>query len=300
MRADQQCCTQMAPRKPPEPQPLEIRKLTPEDIDLGIAKLQRRIDEVKKLRTEGARHDDGRKETAESNIQNTIHEIFGQNSRQFREFEYLTIDDGLMIAGGTDAEYQNNFTQGISPAVTRLEGLVRYLEEQKEFAPRASAPIPPQPARQNEPSRKIFIVHGHDGEAKEATARFLANLDFEPIILHEQANGGRTVIEKFENYSDVAFAVVLLTPDDMASSKAKPGETHERARQNVVLELGFFIGKLGRANVCPLVKGDVEKPSDYDGVVYVPMDAGNGWKMTLAREIRASGLSVDGNKLMTA
>jgi predicted nucleotide-binding protein len=155
-------------------------------------------------------------------------------------------------------------------------------------------------AKPSHPSRRVFVVHGHDDAAKEATARFLSALDFEPIILHEQPNGGRTLIEKFEKYSDVAFAVVLLTPDDTASSKKKPTEAHDRARQNVVFELGFFIGKLGRANVCPLLKGDVEQPSDYDGVAYVRMDPANGWKTTLAREMRAAGLAVDGEKLMAA
>jgi predicted nucleotide-binding protein len=163
-------------------------------------------------------------------------------------------------------------------------------EKQKELAG----------AKPSQPSRKVFLVHGHDEAAKEATARFLKALDFEPIVLHEQPNGGRTLIEKFEKYSDVAFAVVLLTPDDTASSKKKPTETHDRARQNVVFELGFFIGKLGRANVCPLLKGDVEQPSDYDGVAYVKMDPGDGWKLSLAREIKAAGLAVDGDKLIAA
>jgi predicted nucleotide-binding protein len=167
----------------------------------------------------------------------------------------------------------------------------------KEFA----APLSPTAsAKPSRPSRKVFIVHGHDSAAKEATARFLTALDFEPIILHERANGGRTVIEKFEEFSDVAFAVVLLTPDDLAHSKENPGEIHERARQNVIFELGFFIGRLGRSKVCPLVKGNVEQPSDYDGVVYVKMDPGNGWKMTLARELREAGLAVDAEKVMAA
>jgi predicted nucleotide-binding protein len=290
--------TPMAPRKTPEPPPLEDRKLTPQEIDVGIAKLRRRIDEIEKLRSDGAHHDDGRKETAESNVRNTIREIFGERSPQFRENEHFEIHKGIPVAGANFVQHQSWFLNGIPPAITFLQGLISHLEEQKEFATVATSA--PSVSKVSQPSRRIFIVHGHDGEAKEATARFLTNLDFEPIILHEQVNGGRALIEKFEKYSDVAFAVVLLTPDDVGAKKDQPGATRPRPRQNVVLELGFFLGQLGRGKVCPLVKGDIELPSDYDGVAYVQMDAGNGWKLTLAREIKAAGLAVDGSKLMMA
>ena len=90
-------------------------------------------------------------------------------------------------------------------------------------------------------SKKVFIVHGHDEAAKESVARFLEKLKLEPIILHEQPNSGRTLIEKFEVYADVGFAVVLLTPDDVGSpaSEARAGSMKHRARQNVILELGY-------------------------------------------------------------
>lgn len=98
-------------------------------------------------------------------------------------------------------------------------------------------------------SNLVFIVHGHDAEARETVARFLGNIGFEPIILHEQASRGRTVIEKGEAHSDVGFAVVLLTPDDMGRSVTET-DLEPRARQNVLLELGYFIAKLGRDRVC--------------------------------------------------
>jgi predicted nucleotide-binding protein len=97
---------------------------------------------------------------------------------------------------------------------------------------------------------------------KESVARFLEKLDLRPIILHEQPNKGRTVIEKFEAHSDVGFAVVLLTPDDVGGLASSPDKLSRRARQNVILELGYFIGKLGRAKVCALYKEGVEIPSD--------------------------------------
>lgn len=144
--------------------------------------------------------------------------------------------------------------------------------------------------------RRVFVVHGHDDAAKEMVARFLQQLGFEPIILHEQPNEGRAVIEKFEVYAEVDFAVVILTPDDVGHPADKKSDVQPRARQNVIFELGFFIARLGRSRVCALCKSDVEIPSDYHGVLYVNLDQGQGWKMILAREMKRAGLDVDLNR----
>jgi len=147
-------------------------------------------------------------------------------------------------------------------------------------------------------SRKIFIVHGHDDGARETVARFLERIGLEAVILHEQANQGRTIIEKVVASSDVGFAVVLLTPDDEGC--AKGGKPEPRARQNVLLELGYFIGRLGRDKVCALKRGTLEIPSDFAGVVWETMDINGGWKQALARELEAAGHSIDWNKVMRA
>lgn len=147
-------------------------------------------------------------------------------------------------------------------------------------------------------SRKVFIVHGHDDGAREIVARFLERIGLEAIILHEQANMGRTVIEKVIANSDVGFAVVLLTPDDEGCNKG--GIPEPRARQNVLLELGYFLGRLGREKVCALKRGELEIPSDFAGVVWEKMDSGGGWKQALARELEAAGHSIDWNKVMRA
>lgn len=147
-------------------------------------------------------------------------------------------------------------------------------------------------------SRKIFIVHGHDDGARETVARFLERIGLEPIILHEQANQGRTIIEKVVANSDVGFAVVLLTPDDEGCIKG--GVPEPRARQNVLLELGYFIGRLGRDKVCALKRGTLEIPSDFAGVVWETMDGNGGWKQALARELEAAGHTIDWNMVMRA
>ncbi len=144
----------------------------------------------------------------------------------------------------------------------------------------------------HEISHKVFLVHGRAEEPKQAVATFLRSLGLEVVILHEQANQGRTIIEKFEEHSAVGFAVVLLTPDDVGAPAGQPEKSHRRARQNVILELGFFIAKLGRKRVCPLYVEGVELPSDYHGVLYVPYDEGGVWRSKLVTELSAAGIEV--------
>jgi len=145
-------------------------------------------------------------------------------------------------------------------------------------------------------NQKVFIVHGHDEAAKEAVSRFIEKLGFTAIILHEQPNAGLTVIEKFEAYSDVGFALVLLTPDDIGGIPDKQNELKFRARQNVIFELGYFFARLGRQRVCALYKTEVELPSDIHGVLYIPLDNAGAWRMSLAKEMKNAGYPVDMNK----
>ncbi|VYT81323.1 putative nucleotide-binding protein containing TIR-like domain protein [Clostridium butyricum] len=143
---------------------------------------------------------------------------------------------------------------------------------------------------------KVFIVHGHDNLAKEETARFIEKLGFEAIVLHEQASGGDTIIEKIERYSNVGFGIVLYTPCDLGKNKDGV-ELKKRARQNVIFEHGYLIGKIGRKNVCALVKDEIEKPNDIAGVVYIDMDTSGSWKSKLILEMKNSGYNIDANLL---
>ena len=170
------------------------------------------------------------------------------------------------------------------------------LAERESLLPIYGSTSIDEPAEAITPSKKVFIVHGHADGPREAVARFLAQLGLEPIILHERANQGRTIIEKFEAHSDVGFAIVLLTPDDEGGRQGE--KQHPRARQNVILELGYFIGRLGRRRVCALKAGDVELPSDILGVVWTPLDPEGGWKQRLAKELDAAGYRLDWNKVM--
>lgn len=147
-------------------------------------------------------------------------------------------------------------------------------------------------------NKKVFIVHGHDDGAKQAVARFIEKMGFEAIILHEQPDGGKTIIEKIEVNSDVAYVIVLYTPCDLGKAKVD-SEEKPRARQNVVFEHGYFIGLLGRNRVCALLKGDTEIPGDYSGVLYKKMDPDGAWKMEVLKEMKSAGIPVDAEKLLS-
>lgn len=163
---------------------------------------------------------------------------------------------------------------------------------------RSAESIIPQPESAIEvksmPDGPIFIVHGHARAVLHEAVRVLERgTGKDVIVLHEQASAGRTILEKFEDYAaDVSFAVVLLTGDDEGGMRAS-SEAHPRGRQNVIFELGFFFGKLGRQRVVVLLEENVERPSDIAGLVYINLDQSGAWKYSLARELEAAGISVD-------
>jgi predicted nucleotide-binding protein len=159
-----------------------------------------------------------------------------------------------------------------------------------------SRSMPPKETTVN--TTKVFVVHGRDDLAKVTVARFLEKLGLQAVILHEQASAGRTLIEKIEAYTDVGFAIVVYTPDDVGAEAATKPALKHRARQNVVFEHGYLIGKLGRSNVCALLKGDVEKPSDISGIVYVPFDDRGAWNTEVAKEMNHAGYTIDLNRLV--
>lgn len=190
----------------------------------------------------------------------------------------------------------NNYTNNLQNLTKTI--LVPFARDYIEYVKSTTGTpeVAALPQRTSDTARKIFVVHGHDEGSREAVARFLEGLAFEVIILHEQASEGRTIIEKVEAHSDVGFAVILLTPDDQGCKVG--GELQFRARQNVIVELGYFIGRLGRSRVCALKRGELEIPSDFEGVIYVPFDSFGGWKNAIAKELSAAGFAIDWNKVM--
>jgi len=143
----------------------------------------------------------------------------------------------------------------------------------------------------------VFVVHGHDDARKLEVAHFIERVTGRrPTILHEQSNRGRTVIEKLEDHAaEAGFAVVLLTGDDVGG--VDKVSLRPRARQNVVMELGLFMGLLGRSGVVALCEEGVERPSDIDGVLYLSF--AEDWQLKLAQEMKAAKINLDLNKSLT-
>lgn len=187
-------------------------------------------------------------------------------------------------------KYYGDWEDKLGTHETRVRKRVTFLES---VAERINKKLIPE-SGEGGPSKRsggerVFIIHGHDEASKSQVARLVQRLDLVPIILSERPNRGRTIIEKLERNSDVAYAVAILTPDDVVG---KP-----RARQNVILELGQFMSKLGREKVAILYTPEVELPSDIKGVAYIELDKSGAWQYNLAKELKAAGLQVDMNKL---
>jgi predicted nucleotide-binding protein len=192
----------------------------------------------------------------------------------------------------------SSWEQSIVSKIGMLEGMALKSEMSSE---ESKSPPPPgrvTPTPNKKFSNRVFVVHGHDSEIKESVARFIERIGLEPIVLHEQPNGGRTIIEKFEAHADVGFAVVLLSPDDLGASVDDAGNLKHRARQNVVLELGYFMGTLTRKGVCAIKKPGVETPSDIQGVIYLDFDPAGAWRTKLAQEFVEAGYTINLERLL--
>lgn len=280
--------------------PPKNAELTFEQLKAAIPKIDRRINDLNQFDVSIIESRwNPKTEALEQKINSTLQEILGHDTIEYREYSCSLDTLPLIMGGGSDPlpYVQQGYRDGISHATQRLQTLKELFEERiADTTPEVQVVTSlKNPVANN--SKRVFIVHGHDNLSKETVARHLSKLKLDPIILHEQVNQGKTIIEKFEANSDVCFAVVLITPDDVGYPTNNPNKFKSRARQNVILELGFFMGKLGRNKVCVLHKGDVEFPSDYSGIVYIPLDEAGAWKFLVAREMKSAGLDIDLNNV---
>ncbi len=308
----------MPPRRPTHAEPASSPILSLEQMHICIDQLNNCIVKLEAFdpKTARRRHSASPEVAVlQISITEALVAAFGQNTPQYNLYSRATkLDNGPLVMrtgsswiqarGGYDRdvydeahEAQQYLSEGKEMSLALLRQAVNSLKDDVAKQEKMRDVIP-LIEKKSAPSlkRKVFIVHGHEDGPREAVAHFVRKIGFEPIILHEQANQGKTIIEKVEAHGDVGFAVVLLTPDDEGS--AKGGTLQPRARQNVILELGYFIGRLGRERVCALKSGDVEIPSDYSGVVYEPFDKTGGWKQKLGRELEVAGYTIDWNEVM--
>ncbi len=289
-------------KKNQNPQP-QSKVLSADDLMAGITKIDRRINDLSKFDVKTiAERFDSRTQALQVKLNSTLADIFGRDTPEYRDHSIRSLDTLPLIVG--DRSHPINvvrdaYQKGINDSITKLTSLRETLNEKLEDIENDKLGQVEEDSNRKPPGNgEIFIVHGHDELAKENVARFISKLDLEPIILHEQPSGGKTIIEKLEAHILVDFAVVLLTPDDVGYPAGDEAQKKKRARQNVILELGLFLGVLGRKRVCALHKGDVEIPSDYQGVIFIPMDDAGAWKMLLAGEIKKAGINFDMNKVI--
>ncbi len=220
------------------------------------------------------------------------------NPWRLRVSEFLRHVSGITAVAEFGSLDSGSEFSGLARQMGYLEGILATGEEPGSQSSGASATksVNRDGSSGKSSGRDVFVVHGHDSEVKETVARFLEKLGLVPIILHEQPNEGRTIIEKFEVASgEVTFAVVLLTPDDLGGADAdrKHLKLRPRGRQNVILELGYFMGRLGRSHVCAMYRGDLELPTDFQGVIYIPFDAEGVWRTKLTQELVSAKMPVN-------
>lgn len=221
--------------------------------------------------------------------------VMGAESPLLEQFRKVRYTSQVYYSGMDTSGYR---PAGVNKAIAILEAAKRELSLRDELESVIESDESQEEKETAAERGRVFIVHGHDDARKHELFRLIHDITgAKPIILHEQPSGGRSVMEKLEAYAASAgFAVALLTADDLGRAKNE-AEDSPRARQNVVLEAGYFAGLLGRARVVLLHEDGVELPSDLAGIVYVPLDDAGAWKMKLAHEMSNEGLSVDWSAL---
>lgn len=228
------------------------------------------------------------------NTKIAIDKVFG-DADHAAEFDRIKYAPSVATGRAWNAPHMA-YRRGMENACGLLESMIEEIEEYWDDEQSIS------PGARNDehrvPSNRVFVVHGRAEGVKQQAARTLEKLGLEPIILHEQSSRGRTIIEKFEDAAESAgFAVVLLTGDDEGRLRGGESDPKPRARQNVIFELGYLSARLRRRQVCALIEDGVERPSDYDGVVYIPLDGNGAWRLKLVTELQAAGYPVDANRL---
>lgn len=220
-----------------------------------------------------------------------LKQAFDNPDNEYRQ-EYD--NTGITILMG-DEDVMEDYHKRINKKIAVLDRLIAFLP----LLPKAETTHDVRKDNKTEMDMsKVFIVHGHDSNTRNEAELLMKQLGFEPVVLFKKVNEGDTIIEKLLRESkDVAFAIVLYTKCDEGKA-VEDADLKPRARQNVVFEHGLMCGLLGRKRVVALVEEGVEFPGDLSGVVYIPLDAAKRWQLDVAREMKASGMKVDLNKLM--
>lgn len=263
---------------------------------LAIEKLQALVSEVTnepEIRRDGPRHHKWR-----ASVDAVLVNSLPGKSQTLERFRDVSYSYGIWTGSpGEDERDRRYFASQVDEAVAIIEAAIFELGLVAEDDTVVAA-MPAGDRTAVAESGTIFVVHGHSEAAKYQVVRVLDKAtDRDAVILHEQANKGATVLEKFEHHAaTAAYAVILLTADDVggvAAHAATEQVLAPRGRQNVIFEMGFFFGMLGRKRVAVLYEPGVELPADLGGLVYIELDASGAWKSALAKELAAAGIPVD-------
>jgi len=277
----------------------EVKSLLEERIEKGRELTKSDIQNPESLKKAEAEE----KKWADYNEQ--LLEAVFSNAKFAEEFKHSRYGSSVIFGDQSFWEDVADFHEDMERQITSLESIaerINLIDESAENVSNEHTPVKVLGGQQNldrgVSKSAVFVVHGHDEELKNSVTTLLLKLKVRPVVLAEEVNAGRTVIEKFEHFANEAsFAVVLLTPDDTGKKVESSGDLEPRARQNVILELGYFMGKLGRPNICALLSENVSRPSDIAGVVYVPVDGASAWHYSLAKELKEAGYDVDLNNI---
>jgi len=261
-----------------------------ERIALGKVLLNTQISTIREIKELRDKYDDWNEYNSE-----LLKVSFNSTNSDYK-IDYDRCNDHMIFTGWANVtEELADLKEDIDTKVHNLEKLITKLPLIKSLE--ANNDVINENKSDVGKNRNVFIVHGHNNEKKLEVSQTISRLGLIPIILHEQPNNGATIIEKFEKNAEVGYAVVLLTDDD--EGKAKTEENYKlRARQNVILELGYFLGKLGRAHVCALYIDGVDLPNDISGLLYIQLDHSGKWKFDLAKELKTAGYEIDANSLL--
>lgn len=256
-------------------------------------------DELRKLREQAAlpevQRNGAEHEAWKAKVDAVMAAGLGQDSATLKKFRSLRYHVGVYSGAPGEKDRDRAY---FAAQVVRAAGLIDAAVYELDLRSPIGQP-PPAGTGASATNAPIFVVHGRDDARKYELVRLLdRTTDREAIVLHEQASRGATLLEKLERHAQAAsFAVVLLTGDDEGRLRDDSAPLRARGRQNVILELGVFLGLLGRSNVAVLIDPDVDRPSDLDGLVYIPLDPGGGWKLLLLKELEASGINVNRNRI---
>ena len=278
--------------------PPQAPQLTAAQMRNVISRIQRCIGELQDFDPTTVRdRSDPRIRSLAVSIDQVLTQAFDDGPERSLYAAAASLDRAALTVGARTPlqEVVQGLTRGKEQAIELLNRAIQALEDKIADLGEAASQEPAVVLA--ELSKDVFIVHGHDSLAKAEVARVIERAGLNAVILHEQPNAGRTIIEKFEGHGGSAgFAVVLLTPDDVGGPDRE--QLRPRARQNVIGEMFWFAGKLGRQRVCALKKGEVEMPSDFAGVGYTEMDDRGAWKTELLKELNAAGYEIDWGKAL--